>query len=310
LRIKQFAFMLFSDPLKEGDDAMERELYGEACSTLARIPQIIHTGQTYTDHDVVKVLLWASVHDRTVTWACQHKHWPLGLRRKKLISQPQMSRRGRTFSVQQVLLQLQHALRDRLPSGLTKYIDGKPLPVGGCSKDRDAKFGRGAGSIQRGYKMVCLVDQHGPIDAWRLGSMNVPEHEQARTLLAQMGQADYIVGDNAYDKNDLYDQAGSRNMQLVGQFKRSARAVGHRRHSVHRLQGLALQQQPLGQQLLRMRTGIERSYGNMTCFAGGLGPLPAWVRRPHRVALWIETKIILDYARRILLTKRLTMAHA
>jgi hypothetical protein len=289
---------------------MERELYGECCLVLATIPQILRTNQTYTDHDVVKVLLWASVHDRPVSWACQGKHWPMELRRKKLISQGQTSRRSRTFSLQQVLMQLRQAMRDRLPTGRIKYIDGKPLPVGGCSKDRDAKFGRGAGSIQRGYKLVCLVDQHGPIDQWRLGSMNVPEHVQAKTLLGQIDQAAYIVGDNEYDKNELYEQAGSQNVQLVGAFKRNAQAVGHRRHSARRLEGLALQQQPLGQQLLRMRTGIERSFGNMTCFAGGLMPLPAWVRRPHRVALWVTTKILLDYSRRILLNRRLPKAHA
>ena len=65
----------------------------------------------------------------------------------------------------------------------------------------------------------------------------------------------------------------------------------------------------MGQDLLRMRTGIERSYGNLTSFAGGLGPLPAWVRRPHRVATWVAAKLILDYTRRILLRDR-QRAHA
>ncbi|MCY2930121.1 MAG: hypothetical protein NTV86_11635 [Planctomycetota bacterium] len=58
-----------------------------------------------------------------------------------------------------------------------------------------------------------------------------------------------------------------------------------------------------------MRTGIERSYGNLTSFAGGLGPLPAWVRRPHRVATWVAAKLSLDYTRRILLRDR-QRAHA
>ena len=288
---------------------MERELFREACRELNRLPRIRKPGQIYDTHDIVRVLLWAVVHDRPIYWACQPRHWPLDLRRRPLPSQSQMSRRLRTFGVQQVLAQMLPALRERLPSGWIKYLDGKPLPVGGCSKDRDAKFGRGAGGIQRGYKMVCSVDQHGAIDAWRLGPMNLPEHDQACHLLKEMPTGWYVIGDNAYDKNELYEQAAGREMRLVGAFKTNAKAPGHRRHSPHRLASLDLQRRPMGQDLLRMRTGIERSYGNLTSFAGGLGPLPAWVRRPHRVATWVAAKLILDYTRRILLRDR-QRAHA
>jgi hypothetical protein len=283
---------------------MERKLFRETCGELWRIPVIRNTRQTYSTHDIVEVFLWAVVHDRPVYWACQREHWPLEQWRKKLPSQSQMSRRLRTFAVHQVLLQLQHALRERLPSSWIKYIDGKPLPVGGCSKDRDAKFGRGAAGIQRGYKIVCVVDQQGPIDAWRLGSMNVPEHDQAELLLQEMPWAMYIVGDNAYDKNALYELAARREMRLVGAFKAHAKAPGHWRHSPHRLASLELQKRPMGQDLLRMRTGVERSYGNLSSFAGGLGPLPAWVRTPRRVAVWVAAKICLDFARRCLIQKR------
>jgi len=289
---------------------MERELFREACACLARIPVILKANETYSARDVVRVLLWAVVHDRPVYWACQRRHWPLEMRRVKLISQSQMSRRLRCFAVQQMLMQLQQTMRDQLPQGWVKYLDGKPLPVGGCSKDRDAKFGRGAACIQRGYKLVCSVDQHGPIDEWRLGPMNLPEHVQATALLQEMPWGQYVVGDNAYDKNELYEQAADRQMQLIGQFKTHARAPGHRRHSPHRMASLDVQKLPLGRDLLRMRTGVERSYGNLTCFAGGLGPLPAWVRTPHRVATWVAAKIILDHARRILGMRRKILAHA
>ena len=58
------------------------------------------------------------------------------------------------------------------------------------------------------------------------------------------------------------------------------------------------------QHLMATRTAIERSFGNVTSFAGGLGPLPAWVRRPHRVALWVAAKFIIDATRRIKLRQR------
>ena len=277
---------------------MERELYRVACEALDRIPMHRKSGQTYSDHDVVRVLLWTACHDRPVCWACQLNNWPLWRRRTKLISQSQMSRRLRTVPAHQLLTQLGSDLRDRLPQGLIKYLDAKPLPVGGASKDRDAKFGRGAAGVQRGYKVTTAVDQYGCIEAWQLGPMNLPEHQQAEILLERMPWGLYVVGDNAYDKTHLYQQADARGMCLIGAFKTHAKAPGHRRQSPQRQHSLDLQRRPFGQDLLRMRWGIERSYGQMCSFAGGLAPLPAWVRTPHRVAVWFAAKLILDLPRR------------
>jgi hypothetical protein len=46
-----------------------------------------------------------------------------------------------------------------------------------------------------------------------------------------------------------------------------------------------------------LRGRIERSFGNAVCFAGGLGPLPAWVRRMHRVFLWVMAKLVINGVR-------------
>ncbi len=35
-------------------------------------------------------------------------------------------------------------------------------------------------------------------------------------------------------------------------------------------------------------------------FGGGLGPLPNWVRTPHRVAAWVQGKILVFSARELL----------
>jgi hypothetical protein len=43
-----------------------------------------------------------------------------------------------------------------------------------------------------------------------------------------------------------------------------------------------------------MRSDIERRLGNLCCFGGGLAPLPAWVRTPHRVARWVAAKLIIN----------------
>ncbi|NLU22685.1 MAG: hypothetical protein GXW89_18555, partial [Phycisphaerae bacterium] len=64
-----------------------------------------------------------------------------------------------------------------------------------------------------------------------------------------------------------------------------------------RLRAIALWPTPFGQALYACRTSVERCFGNLVSFGGGLGPLPAWVRRPHRVATWVQMKIIINAAR-------------
>lgn len=284
---------------------MERELYCSIRRTLRTLRVAADPRQTYSDRRIVEVLLWAALHDRPISWACQAVHWPTDLRPRPLISQPQMSRRLRTVAVHQLLTALYAAQREQLPRSLLKFVDGKPLTVGGCSKDPDAKFGHAAGSIARGYKLVCIVDEHGAIDAWRLGSMNLCEHHEAVALLAHIPDT-CLLGDAEYDKNHLYEAAARHGIQLIAQTKRRAKALGHRPHSPHRLAAKSLLATEAGQHLMATRTAIERSFGNATSFAGGLGPLPAWVRRPHRVALWVAAKFIIDAARRIKLFQRRT----
>jgi hypothetical protein len=60
-----------------------------------------------------------------------------------------------------------------------------------------------------------------------------------------------------------------------------------------------------GKSLYQERRSIERSYGNATSFASGLGPLPAWVRGWHRVHVWVSVKLLINAAR-ILVKQRLT----
>ena len=51
---------------------------------------------------------------------------------------------------------------------------------------------------------------------------------------------------------------------------------------------------PFGKALYALRGDIERRFGNLTGFGGGLQPLPSWVRTPHRVALWVAAKLVLN----------------
>jgi hypothetical protein len=53
----------------------------------------------------------------------------------------------------------------------------------------------------------------------------------------------------------------------------------------------------LGKFVLSLRDGIERTFSALTCYGGGLGPLPAWVRTLERVRRWVGSKIILYHLR-------------
>jgi hypothetical protein len=60
-----------------------------------------------------------------------------------------------------------------------------------------------------------------------------------------------------------------------------------------------------GQEIYRLRRDIERDYGVMTSFGGGLSPLPAWVRHQDRVWMWTAAKLVIN-AVRIVRNQRLT----
>src|SRR5438094_2055082 len=98
----------------------------------------------FSDEDIVKVYYWAVIYDRAVSWACAAQHWPVHRRRQPLPSQTTMSRRLRTPSVIALLNALERRVVAPKEPGLFWIIDGKPLPIGGCSKDRQAGYGRAA----------------------------------------------------------------------------------------------------------------------------------------------------------------------
>ena len=70
-------------------------------------------------------------------------------------------------------------------------------------------------------------------------------------------------------------------------------AKGHRRHSPCRIRSIKLLDRPFGQSLLTGRISIERMFGNLTNFPGGLKLLPHWVRTLFRVEMWVRAKMIL-----------------
>ena len=256
------------------------------------------TGVSHSDRWVVLVYLWAAVHDRSTTWATVAEHWPDDLRPWRLPSPSALSRRLRTGSVNALLNALLRRSRGDPRHDWVKYLDGKPLPVGDFSKDPDARWGRGPDSFFKGYKLHAVWGTAPVPLAWEVRPANQAEPTTARLLVPRLGGQGYLVGDSAFDSNPLHEQAARRGHQLVAPPKKAQGAgQGHHRQSPHRLRALALLAQPFGRALYKTRAFVERCYGHLTSFGGGLGPLPSWVRRLHRVKRWVQAKLLINAAR-------------
>jgi hypothetical protein len=274
---------------------MERELW-EALCRLSGMFYNRYSRGIYTDQIILAVYWWSVVHDRPTSWGCEASHWPPELRGGPLPSQPTMSRRLRSSAIEQLLYDVEQALLTLtcIRTCWVRVIDGKPLPVGGPSTDADATWGRGAGSLQKGYKLHVIWGA-GPLPiAWALAPLNISERQMALTLVRDLPGEGYLLGDRQYDSAALYRAAAEAGYQLVAPPQRCGRALGHRPQSPHRLRALALRKIPFGRALYRCRRRIEHCFAQLTTFVGGLGPLPFWVRRFHRVRLWVHSKLLLN----------------
>src|SRR5262249_28916661 len=201
---------------------------------------------------------------------------PIHLRRRPLPSQPTMSVRLRSPSVGALLDALQRRVVASKAPGLFWMIDGKSLPIGGCSKDRPAGYGRAAGCKAKGYKLHALVGSDGSIACWRVAPMNTDERVMARRLLKAAAEAvlGYEAADSNYDSNDLHRICDAReDLQLVTPRRYGpGRSTGHRKQAAGRLRSIEMTEAPrpwsFGERLLAERAEIERQFGNLVNWGG------------------------------------------
>jgi hypothetical protein len=190
------------------------------------------------------------------------------------------------------------------------FIDGKPLTISGCSKDRQAGFGRAARQMTKGYKLHAVVAACGAIAGWQVAPMNVDERVVAEHLLGTADIQCYVVADSNYDSNPIHAVCDRRgNLQLVARRRYGAdKGYGHRQQTPGRLRSAALLENPqneFGLELLRLRDQIERFYARLTNWGGGLTHLPPWIRTHRRVERWVQAKLILSGLRQRLRQKDL-----
>jgi hypothetical protein len=193
---------------------MEHQLWKAIVALLAEFGKPrFDPREDFTDHDIVRVWYWAVVHDRPTSWALCPGHWAPHLRRGlRLPSGGTMSKRLRRPPVVALLAQLERRVIAPKEAGVYWMIDGKPLPIGGCSQDRQAGYGRAAGGKAKGYKLHALVNPRGEVAGWRVAPMNTDERVMAARLL-QAAPAEvqgYVVTDSNYDSNPLHAACEAR----------------------------------------------------------------------------------------------------
>jgi len=280
---------------------MERELWSQLSRAILDTARTRRASARFT-HDmalIVRVYLWAVLHDRPVYWACEARHWDYRTRPKTLPSQSTMSRRLRSQAIVEFMAAVARRVNGQPDVGLIKAIDGKPLTVSRHSLDAQATWGYGQHRVDRGYKLHAIwADTPMPI-AWDVQPLNVHEKVVAQRLIPQLSGGGYLLADTNYDGTQLYDLSAGHGHQLLAPRACPGRGLGHRRHSAYRLRAIELLEGPgdFGWSIYQQRRHIESHFGGLTSFGGGLVALPAWVRGHHRVRQFVHAKLIINAAR-------------
>lgn len=278
---------------------MEELRWKEVRSIIRRLAVRRSTSETYGAAEIVEVFYWSVIHDRPQGWATFKLNWPIHLRRgRRLPSQGTLSRRLKSPGVVKLLHEVgKVALQKGLELPLVHYIDGKSLVIGGASQDRQAGFGWAVRGKAKGYKIHVLFSENATISGWRRTPMQTSEKQMARRLIREVRPQGYIVADAGYDDGKLHDQCRALgDLQLVAPRTKPGRGLGHSRPSPGRLRSIELlevSRSGFGSQLQSLRTDIERWFGRLVSFGGGLSCLPPWVRTYRRVYRWVAAKLVL-----------------
>ena len=254
----------------------------------------------YSDSLILSMYIWAVWHDRPMKWACTRESNTHFYRPRVLPSPSQFSRRVRTPRFQRLL----QALHERLAASeypqTVAYLDGKPLPVSIASRDPDAKIGWCTKGFARGYRLHACVTKDLRIGSFCVTGLNEGEARVAREQLSIAASVELVLADANYDSGRTYAKLERDGQQLLTPLKRIAQSKRAWDRMPIARQIAANLQRGLGaayRALLEPRKTIERVFSALTTFGGGLAPLPAWVRRTHRVQSWVTAKIIIYHAR-------------
>jgi hypothetical protein len=297
---------------------IDRETWREVMGAVARAARAVKDPgrrRPYSNRLIVAMYLWAVLHDRSLSWACDRDHYRGLFRPRKLPSVSRFGRRVRSDACRAILRRVHEDLAGRgVRCGPVGYFDAKPLTVSPVSKDPDAKAGHVTGGFAKGYKLHVYVNEARRIVVWSVMPLNVAEQTVAVELAAHLpgpagaGAADarpLALADSNYDAAPLHKALAGKDTLLLTPLKGQGRVKGGAHHPVTLRQmgpqrrdavGVWADHPDLARFVLKQRNNVEGVFSVLTV-AGGLGPLPAFVRRLERVRRWAGAKIILYHAR-------------
>jgi len=282
---------------------MDRALWKQILRAVRSADRVVpRTGRRafFRDQQIVKMYLWAVWHDRPLCWACDRSHYSTLYRPKQLPSVSQFCRRVKQRRITQMLAGVHEYLTHREEPVKLGFFDGKPLPVSDYSRDPDARDGFGGGNMHRGYKLHAWTTEDARIVRYCVRPINEAEPRVALGLVDRIAPNMLVLADANYDSRFLYEAVAERGARLLTPLKGRGRSpqVLRRMPAARRAALAWWESDPEGcHRLLQQRGAIERNFSALTCFGGGLGPLPSWVRRLDRVERWVTAKLAIYHAR-------------
>lgn len=270
----------------------------------------------FSDVLIACMYYWSALHDRPLCWAADREHYDRRLfRPRKLPSRSQFCRRVDSSRFDQLLAMIHAELAGPIDPSDGGFLDGKPLVVGVASKDPDAVRGKVMGGYARGYKLHIWSNSARRIVFWSLQPLNVGEQVVGEVLIQQhpgFNAEAICMADGNYDCQRIYEAleakgggllAKPRGMDLQNPepWLRQQAQLHPKNKGGGPARGRAMQAwrnlAAMARYLYHGRINVEGTLSNLCSYAGGLGPLPSWVRRTTRVRRWVGVKISLYHAR-------------
>jgi len=253
----------------------------------------------YSDAVIALIELFRTGRQLSAFEAMNRGHWPIWTRRMAFPSYSQFNRRVKTEGVQRLIAELSEHFRLQLPQTDEKVVDGKPLLVGGFSKDPDARRGRVPGGWGRGYKLHAVVDSCGAVETWKVTPLNEGESTVAQSMLpcTELSGA-RVRADANYDSVVLYRLIADAGGRFIAPRRKPGTGLGHHPQHPDRIAAITdLEITDSGQrEHERHRVRVEQIFGRMTMVAFGLWGLPPSVRRLDRVRRFVNAKVALYHA--------------
>lgn len=253
----------------------------------------------YSDTLIVAMYFWSVAHDRPLCWAAARSNYHGPFRPRHLPSRSQFCRRLASPRCEALMEAAWNAMAEGDDGPTFNFMDGRALPVGPYSQDVDAGRGFAGGQFAKGYKLHAITKIDGKTAAWRVAPLNVSEKTVAEDLIVEAQPKGWLLADGNYDSGRLYDLAGAHGAVMFTPLPDNA-GGGHRPQSTMRLLAARLWETEGAMEFYGLRTTIERQFSQQSCYGGGLGPLPPWVRGLRRVSNWVGTKLMFYHVRLLL----------